>query len=148
MYILTIGGEEKIIDGTVYICRIKDLNRKIERFLAQGLDKITKLMECPLSIGQLKMFPNYRESHCLMGTERVNYLISISKAGWQPQRMVLAKGDMWMWQNQFSICIGGTHPWIMWNAWKHEEMYIVLHMIKVNWPRKDFFLTPTFNDNK
>ena len=115
MCIVTLGGDVKIIDGVIYVCKIRDLNGRVSKFKALGLEAITKPMECPLTIRQLrKMFPLHSRSDCLVGKEQVNYLIGLSKASWQPQMMMQAKcgRDMWTWHNQFGVCIGGMHPWI------------------------------------
>ena len=115
MFVMTLGGDIKIIDRVIYVCKIRDLNSRVSKFKALGLESITEPMECPLTIRQLrKMFSSHSGSNHLMGKEKVDYLIGLSKASWQPQRMTQAKGggDMWTWHNQFGVCIGGMHPWI------------------------------------
>ena len=71
-----------------YVCKIRDLNGRVTKIKALGLESITKPMECPLTAGQLrKMFPSlsFKQHNHLEGTEQVDYLIELSKASWQPQ---------------------------------------------------------------
>ena len=46
---------------------------------------------------------------------KVNYLIGIEQASWQPERKTHAiyGGDFWIWSNRWGQCLGGRHPWIL-----------------------------------
>ena len=88
MCVVTLGGDVKVINRVTYVCKIRDLNGRVTKIKALGLESITKPMECPLTAGQLrKMFPSlsFKQHDHLEGTEQVDYLIGLSKASWQPQ---------------------------------------------------------------
>ena len=116
LLVCTLGGDVKEIDGFIYNCHIKDIDGKTHSFVAHGMDEVTGKLGQPLTIQQIKMlFPHIKsdkEARMLIGSSSVDYLIGISKASWQPERVVKAKcwngdGDFWIWENH----IGNTGPY-------------------------------------
>ena len=113
MRVLTIGGDVKTIDGIIYRSQISNQDGNVQEFVAHRLDKVTGTLQNPLSEQQLrKMFPGNPAVHKLVGTQRVDYLLGLSNPSWQPERVTKAKGggDLWLYQNKFGTCIGGSIP--------------------------------------
>ena len=85
--VTTLGGHVREIDGVIYECKIKDQKGRIYEFNAHGLDEITGELGHPLGREIMrKLFPNIIGGHTLSSASRVDYLIGLGKASWQPQR--------------------------------------------------------------
>ena len=105
----TLGGHIREIDGTIYRCTIRDLKGNLYEFEAHGLDEVTGEMGLPISKEVMKqMFPDVIGAHSMSGTAKVDYLIGLSQASWQPKRIqkALGGGDFWLWENAFGNCLG------------------------------------------
>ena len=63
--------------------------------------------------------------------EEVDYLIGLGKASWQPSRVEKAAGggDFWLWQNEFGLCVGGSHPLVNSFTSRSNSLYTVLKTI-------------------
>jgi len=81
----------------------------------------------------------------MCGAPTVDYLIGLSKASWQPQRMLKSEGggDFWMWQNNFGTCIGVSHPWVGTYVTRSDTFYTVLKVIETNSVYTDSLRVPT-----
>ena len=111
--VVTLGGQIQEIDGIIYECSVKDQQGRVYSFSAHGLDEVTGHLGTPLSKEVMrKLFPDIKGVHNMTGASRVDYMIGLGKASWQPQRIqkALGGGDFWLWGNDFGSCVGGSHP--------------------------------------
>merc|ERR1712002_240533 len=94
------------------------------------------------------MFPGNSAVRKLVGTQRVDYLLSLSNPSWQPERITKANGggDFWLYQNMFGICIGGSHPWVTGRMEKSAGMYTVLSTVHVGQQLKESLSIPMCGD--
>ena len=102
--VCTLGGDVKEIDGVIYECSIRDLSGNVHSFLAHGLEELTGSMNNMLGEDLMrKLFPGVVGVQKMCSNSRVDYLIGLSKASWQPQRMIKSElgGDFWIWGNAF-----------------------------------------------
>ena len=144
--VTTLGGQVQEIDGVIYDCKIKDQKGKILEFSAHGLEEVTGNLGNPLSKDVMsKMFPDIVGGHKLSGATTVDYLIGLSKASWQPQRIqkALCGGDFWLWENRFGTCVGGSHPMV--NSFTHrsDSIYTVLKVVTDEIVQGSDFRIPT-----
>ena len=82
-------------------------------FSAHGLDSVMRDLGNPISKEVMKkVFPNVLGAHTMADSTKVDYLIGISRASWHPRRIqkALGGGDFWLWENAFSVFVGGFHP--------------------------------------
>ena len=153
MVVYTLGGDTKQIDGIVYKCKIKDLDGKIHEFIAHGLDDVTGTLGQPLSMMQIRnLFPHIKsekEQRMLVGATKVDYLIGLSKASWQPQMVTKARedrkgeSDFWIWENQFGRCVGGSHPSLQGGVTRSDSLYSVVNALHVNHMVEDSLKIPS-----
>ena len=64
----------------------------------------------------------------MTGASRVDYMIGLGKASWQPQRIqkALGGGDFWLWGNDFGSCVGGSHPLVNSFTTRSDSLYTVM----------------------
>ena len=127
--VVTLGGQIQEIDGVIYSCSIKDQKGKVYKFLAHGLDEVTGHLGNPLSKSTMqKLFPDIKGAHTMTGASRVDYMIGLGKASWQPQRIqkALGGGDFWLWGNEFGTCVGGSHPLVHSLTTRSDSLYTVM----------------------
>ena len=144
--VVTLGGDVKEIDGIIYECCIVDLKRNKHYFSAHGLDKVTWSLNTVLGKGLMrKLFSSVIGAHKMCGAPTVDYLIGLSKASWQPQRMLKSEGggDFRMWQNNFGTCICGSHPWVGSYVSRSDSLYTVLKVIEASSIYTDSMKIPT-----
>ena len=81
----------------------------------------------------------------MTGASTVDYLIGLGKASWQPQRIqkALGGGDMWLWENEFGTCIGGSHPLVNSFHTRSDSLYTVLKSIVLEDPVVESMRIPT-----
>ena len=130
--VATLGGHVRDIDGVIYDCKIRDQKGKEYEFQAHGLPEITGELGQQISKGLMKkLFPDLVGGHTLSGATKVDYLIGLGKASWQPQRVQqgLGGGDFWLWRNEFGTCVGGSHPWIDSFTSRSDALYTVLKTV-------------------
>ena len=142
----TLGGEEKEIDGVEYLCKIIDLQKQVHVFEAYGLDEVTGCLGELLAPDKFKeMFPNLLGGYKVVGRGPVDYLIGLCKASWQPQRVVRAEGggDFWLWENQFGICVGGSHPAIGSSTTRSDALFTVLNTMVVSAEKENSLKIPS-----
>ena len=128
----TLGGHIREIDGTIYWCTIRDQKGNLYEFEAHGLDEVTGEMGLPISKDVMKqMFPDVIGAHSMSGTAKVDYLIGLSQASWQPKRIqkALGGGDFWLWENAFGNCLGGSHPMVNSCTARSDSLYTVLKTV-------------------
>ena len=65
----------------------------------------------------------------MMTNQDKDYLIMLGKASWHPYRYKRAHcgGDLWVWNNVFGSCLGGSHPLINSPYKKSSSLYTVLN---------------------
>ena len=128
----TLGGDIKEIDGIIYECSIRDLSGNVYSFLAHGLEELTGSMNNMLGEDLMrKLFPGVVGVQKMCSNSRVDYLIGLSKASWQPQRMIKAElgGYFWIWGNVFGNCLGGSHPLVNSRVSRSDSLYTVLKVV-------------------
>ena len=78
----------------------------------------------------------------------MDYLLGLGNPSWQPERITKANGggDLWLYQNRFGICIGGSHPWVTGRMEKSAGMYTVLSTVRVGQQLKESLSIPTCGD--
>ena len=116
------------------------------QFTAHGLEEITGPMNSVLGDDVLrKLFPTVVGASKLCGASRVDYLIGLSKASWQPERILKAEGggDFWLWQNNFGSCIGGSHPLVNAHVSRSDNLYTVMKVVKADSVYTDSLKVPT-----
>ena len=144
--VVTLGGDVKEINGVIYECQIMDLKGNTYSFSAHGLDEVTGALNTVLGDDLLrKLFPSVIGANKLCGAPTVDYLIGLSKASWQPERILKSEGggDFWMWQNDFGTCIGGSHPWVGSYVTRSDSLYTVLKVIETSSVYIDSLKIPT-----
>ena len=144
--VMTLGGEVKEIDGIIYQCEIKDQNGNVHKFEAHGLDQVTGMLETFLSKEVMqKLFPTVVGGFKMCGAGPVDYLIGLSNASWQPQRLIQSEGggDFWIWGNMFGNCVGGSHPWVGNSVTRSETLYTVLKSVIVPSLQEESLKIPT-----
>ena len=144
--VCTLGGETKEIDGIVFMCKVKDLSGKEYEFPAYGLDEVTGTLGKQLGKEQMiKLFPTVQGGYKMCGATKVDYLIGMSKASWQPEKVVRAQGggDLWIWRNQFGSCVGGSHPAITSSVTRNDSLFVDIHVLFVNQVVEDSMKIPT-----
>ena len=144
--VCTLGGDVKEIDGIIYECSIRDLAGNIHTFPAHGLEELTGSLNNMLGEDLMrKLFPEVIGAQKMCVNSRVDYLIGLSKASWQPQRMIKAElgGDFWIWGNVFGNCIGGSHPLVSSHISRSDNLYTVLKVVDSNSIYTESFKIPT-----
>ena len=152
MRVCTLGGDIRDIDGELYKCRIRDLDGNVHEFTAYGLDEVTGSLGRPLSLQQIqKLFPHIKsekEKRMLMGSQKVDYLIGLSNASWQPEKVTRARGcqegegDFWIWENMFGRCVGGSHPLLQGGVTRSESLFTVLNVLHANKAVEESMMIP------
>ena len=74
--VITLGGDEKIMQGFEYDCRIQDLGGRIYRFSAQGIESITGALNSDIDEKVVeRMFLGLEDTKSLVSVSEVDYLI-------------------------------------------------------------------------
>jgi len=88
--VITLGGELKEIEGLIFDCQIKD---NVHEFKAHGLNEVTGILNTILEKDLMdRLFPEVNGAYKMCGAPRVDYLIGLGKASWQPERSIKARG--------------------------------------------------------
>ena len=144
--VCTLGGDTREIDGVVFMCKVKDLSGKEYEFPAYGLNEVTGTLGKTLGKEQMnKLFPTVQGGYKMCGATEVDYLIGMSKASWQPEKVVRAQGggDLWIWRNQFGSCVGGSHPAITSSVTRNDSLFVDIHVLFINQVVEDSLKFPT-----
>ena len=72
----------------------------------------------------------------MAGSVDVDYLIGLGKASCHPIRFERAKhgGNLWIWNNKFGSCLGGSHPLKSAYHKQYTHLYMVLKTLAAEDP--------------
>ena len=135
--ITTLGGvTTEFVSVTVYTCFIRDVNGKVEKFEAFGMETITGAVT-RIKPGLLrKIFPHLseRDLHNLKRLDHVDVLIGMPHPSWHPERAEQARGggDFWLYRGRFGASIGGRYPGIVEGTQKSDDLFHVNHTYHVS----------------
>ena len=113
----TLGGKTELKNLKQFICKLKDVNGRIQSFDAFGIETVLGAISgIDPSIVE-EIFPSLRTAPAnrtqdACRPEKVDFLIGNNYPSWQPMRGQRAEGggDCWLMHNVFGSCVGGVHP--------------------------------------
>ena len=136
--VTTLGGVvtdyHKVI---TYSCSLKTVDGEWKDFEAYGMESITGALTTIEPAVIRKLFPNLDDHtiNQLKRASKVDILIGICEASWIPVRTEPAKsseGDLWLFKNDFGICVGGRHPMINDKTKKSDSLFHVNHTYHID----------------
>ena len=127
--VTTLGGVTTDLTVIRYECSLRDVNGKLEKFEAYGMESITGRLS-KVSASRIKeLFPNLSEQQIrvLQRADDVDVLIGAGHASWHPERVERAKGggDLWRYRGKFGECLGGSYLGITGGTSKSSDLFHV-----------------------
>ena len=126
--VTTIGGVTTDLDVLTYTCYMRDVDGRLERFEAYGMETITGSLSKMNPSNISKLFPHLPDNliKTLERGDKVDILIGMTHPSWHPERIEKARdGDLWIYRGRFGSCLGGCFPGIEEDTRKSDGLFHV-----------------------
>ena len=107
--VVKVGGTTEEIQSQKYDLDLTDKSGKRIRVQVYGIDKISTNIRSVKLNGILALFSGVKEKDIQRPRGEIDVLMGLEYAGYHPVRQQ-ANGHLLLLENQFGICIGGSHP--------------------------------------